>query len=257
MLRFDDESPEHSIYSGSIHSTSVREDPEYDEEFDEEDRFQPYSRRSSHKQSSYEPAFERGRAARERQNRQPRRRHNSCDGRRDAARAQQYGDMMRDSNITSSYLNSSDASLRRTPSQSSNLRKSKSFHRSNPHLDGGFSVDRRDLLSPPGSERGGYRDSRRERDRDADFDRHDARDERGVRFQRNKDPRGGRSMMDLRSNNRIDRSAMDLISRHQLGERYGERDREHTRSLKNLNRISQSIRDIRGTSEEDMELINA
>ena len=217
MLRF--ESPEGSLTDEPVSISGSAIPYEEEEDYGEEDRFGDFDRRHRGRPDPFD--LPRGR------DRGPpavtqRRRTNSYDGRRATQRQKEF----------EQHVAQRRAEQRQQQERRSSLTR-RSSHRSNPHLAGGgmavrdfggFNDNRSyrggDFASPPGS------------DRSAPIGRHARPSPRGH----------------------PDRpSPREMLARGG----YDSRDMSHSRSMKNLDRITRSIRDIRGTSEEDYELINA
>ena len=283
MLRCDD-SPDESIVSGRSGRTGVSgrtggNESYFDEEYEDgdyadEDHFDQFEPGRRPDPFDLPSPYERGRAQRAaNQNRLPKRRGSSA-GRQSAGVGGSGAGGLRRHN---SSVGGRDG-FGGTPDRDRNygsLRKSKDHHRSNPQLSNiPFEPHRsnRDLLSPPGSERGDYRENR---NRDFDNYKRGINRDRGLDIGREFDrrmPKRSGSAMDLRGLDRgldtgsrgrldfdrnLDRRDHRNNDRDHHRQRNNARDDSHSRSMKNLSRISQSIRDIRGTSEEDLELINA
>lgn len=283
MLRCDD-SPDESIMSGRSGRTGASGrtggnesyfDEEYEDgEYADEDHFDQFDPGRRQDPFDLPSPYERGRAQRAaNQNRLPKRRGSSA-GRQSAGVGAGVGGLRRHNSSVGGrdgfgMTNDRDRNY-------GSLRKSKDHHRSNPQLSNiPFEPNRsRDLLSPPGSERGDYRENR-----SRDFDNYKRGINRnldiGREFDRRMPKRSG-SAMDLRGLDRgldtgsrgrldfdraldrnLDRRDRHDRNHHRDDRAQRQRDDSHSRSMKNLSRISQSIRDIRGTSEEDLELINA
>ena len=281
MLRCDD-SPDESIMSGRTGAsgrTGGGNESYFDEEYEDgeyadEDHFDQFDPGRRPDPFDLPSPYERGRAQRAaNQNRLPKRRGSSA-GRQSAGVGGSAGGLRRHNSSVGGGRDGFGMTQDRDRNYGS-LRKSKDHHRSNPQLSNNLEPHRfnRDLLSPPGSERGDYRENR-----NRDFDGY--KRDRGINRDRGLDitrefdrrmPKRSGSAMDLRgldrgldtgSRGRLDFAdrALDRDRRNlRVDDRANQRKRDdsHSRSMKNLSRISQSIRDIRGTSEEDLELINA
>ena len=223
MLRF--ESPEGSLTDEPVSiagSGAIRFEEEEEELYGEEDRFDHFDRVRA-RRDPFADMDRRGRDRGPPPAAAPRRRTNSYDGRRATQRQKEF-----DQHVA---MRRSEMRQQREPERRSSLTR-RSSHRSNPQLAvGGLAVrdfdrsfnHRDSYASPPGS------------DRSAPIGR--------LSGGHRPSPRGHSSGL----------SPRDHLSRSMRNDY----DSAHSRSMKNLDRITRSIRDIRGTSEEDYELINA
>ena len=222
MLRF--ESPEGSLTDEpvSIAGSGAIPFEEEEELYGEEDRFDHFDRVRA-RRDPFADMDRRGRDRGPPPAAVPRRRTNSYDGRRATQRQKEFEQHV--------AMRRNEMRQQREPDRErrSSLTR-RSSHRSNPHLAaGGLGVrdfdrsfnHRESYASPPGS------------DRSAPI---------GRLSGHRPSPRGHSGI-----------SPRDNLSRSMRNDY----DSPHSRSMKNLDRITRSIRDIRGTSEEDYELINA
>ena len=243
MLRF--ESPEGSITDEPLSvSGSAIPYEEEEEYYGEEDRFDHFDRRRAAAHDPFDlapPTDRRGRDRGPPPAVVPRRRTNSYDGRRATQRQKEFEQHVQMRRQEARQHREQPREQPADRRQSGGLVR-RSSHRSNPQLAAGNGLSVRDFdrsfnshhhhrasdarsitdfASPPGS------------DRSAPIGRHLARPS----------PRG--HPVPFRESQRSSPRGAD---------HYGD---SHSRSMKNLDRLTRSIRDIRGTSEEDYELINA